>query len=64
MNLSALKVEMISEALQRDPRAKPVGTRGSFAESFTLQDGKLILWWNDSEIDSTHIVTRAVPERL
>lgn len=62
MNLSTLKVEMIAEALRRDPRAKPVGGRRSFADSFTVYEGQLYLWWNDSTINSTHIVTRPIPE--
>ena len=61
MNLSALKVEMINEALQRDPHARPVGTRKSFADSFTIHEDQLYLWWSDSTINSTHIVTRTVP---
>ncbi len=62
MSLAALKVEMIAEALERDPHARPVGAQESFDDSFTVEEDMLCLWWNDSNIGSTHIVTRPVPE--
>ena len=61
MNLSILKAEMITEALERDPHAQPIGTRESFDDSFTIYEDQLYLWWNDT-INSTHVITRPVPE--
>ena len=62
MNLISLKLEMIAEALRQDPEAKPVGTRKSFDDSFSIHMGRYCLWWNDSVIDSTYLATRPIPE--
>ena len=56
--MNELKEGMIRQALQKYERIYPCGNSGDFSECFTQMDDRLLFWFN-TEDDSTHLITRS-----
>ncbi len=59
--MNALKKRMIAEAEGKYNRIFPCSTRSNFDESFTIEDNLIIFWFN-TEDDSTHMIATDIPQ--
>lgn len=55
--MNHLKKELIESAMRQHNRIFPCGNRNSVEEGFTIE-GKLLLFWFNTEDNSTHLLSR------
>jgi hypothetical protein len=53
--METLQMKLFSQAVHNYKKIFPCGTTNSFSDCFTIQDGKLLFWF-DTEDHSTHMV--------
>lgn len=67
--MEEIKQKLIKKAMERHGKIKPIGGRKSFdnPKSFTVAkgkiSGKILIFWYDTDDDSTHIVIEDITER-
>jgi hypothetical protein len=57
--MNKLKETLIKRAKDRFQEISPCPTRGSFEESFTLENNRLCFWFNTKD-QSTHVIAEIV----
>lgn len=57
--MNAIKNKMIKDAQKRFNRIRPVKSRNTLQECFTVENNMIILWFNTDD-DSTHTIIENV----